>query len=226
MNFLKTNVLVENKILLVFFVACLFLSSCGKKQKNETLAHSYFKMAFSELSGEPTVQGYKKALVHMDKALGYDKKPEYYALKGTVLFNLQDYDAGQQAFEQALAANPSPQLRSEVLNNVACLWAQKGEVKRACDTWLALIDDTSYQTPEVAYVNMGKLYTNQGDFISAYSCFDKAVSIAPSFVDAHFYAAYAAHKQGDLVAAKKELDIVLSLEPEHVGAGALAAQLH
>lgn len=211
-----------------FFWACccvvLLFVSCGKK-KNVKLADTYFRMGFLEMSGgRETEQECKRALAHIDVALKQDQKPEYYAFKATLLFKLGSYDDSEKFFKKALSAHPAQDLRAEIMNNYACLLAHKGDVVRAQEIWAALGRDTAYQTPEVAWVNIGKTYVEVKNLVGARDAFAKAAHISPSYVDAHFYLAWTANALGQDALAHRELDIVLSLEPEHHGALALSAR--
>lgn len=210
-----------------FFWACclglVFFVSCGKKN-NEKLADTYFRMGFLEMSGDcQTDLAYKRALGSIDKALAYSAKPEYYAFKGTLLFKLGDYHHSEESFKKALALAPSQDLRAEIMNNYACLLAHRGQLVQAQAIWKALGEDTAYQTPEVAWVNLGKTYVGAKDFVGARDVFARAVHLSPSYIDAHYYLASAAAELGDRELVQRELDIVLALEPEHYGAQRLAS---
>ena len=91
---------------LILFVVILVFAGC-EKQKNTQLASTYFKMAFLELAEQPDQLGaMKRALTYCDQALQQEKKPEFYALKATLLFKLGDYATSRQAYQQALALHP------------------------------------------------------------------------------------------------------------------------
>lgn len=203
----------------------LVVSACSKK-KNQKLAQTHFKMAFLELSdiAEPAHSN-KKALAQINKALEYDEKPEFYALKATVLFNAGSYEESEACFQRAIALQPDLSLQADIANNRACLFAQKGDQQSAKNIWERLLCDTSYQTPEVALVNLGKLYAQQQQPKKAKKLFVRAISVAPSFVDAHFYHALMAKQLGHTAEARDSLKTVLLLEPEHMLADRMAKEL-
>src|SRR3972149_10419656 len=102
MNFFSLGAWIAKGFLMLLLVVVL-IAGCGK-QKNTPLAETYFKMAFLELSEQPDQPGaIKRALAHCDQALQQEKKPEFYALKATLLFKLGDFSASRQAYQQALA---------------------------------------------------------------------------------------------------------------------------
>ncbi|MFA6263128.1 MAG: tetratricopeptide repeat protein [Candidatus Babeliales bacterium] len=215
MNFLKP------------LIWCVILASCGGgKQNNQQLAHTYFKMAFSDIAeGSNPAVSLKRALVNINKALASDNHPEYYAFKGAILFKLGDYEQSEVCYQQALACQPEAGLRAEISNNRACLLAHRKNYAQAQEVWHALIRDTSYQTPEVAWVNLGKMYVEEKKFQDAKKAFAQAVAVAPSYVDAHFYLSIVERELGNRQHARYEADMVLKMEPEHHGAHMLMAAI-
>ncbi len=201
-------------------ILSLFFASCGKQEpKNEKLGKTFYTLCMLELSdrdGAPIA--YKKALEYIDQALVCEKKPSYLALRGTILINLGLFDQSLKALQDALAGNPEAALRGDIMNNIACLCAQRGDVERAIEIWNTLIADAYYLTPEVALVNMGKVCAQQGDLLRAKESFMRAITLAPSYVDAHYYLSLVAFKLSDESLVKNELQTLLFMEPKHKGA--------
>ncbi len=221
-NSIKNNV-KNNMVALVFVL--LVCNSCGKKN-NDKLARNYYKRAMLELTDqERSMHAHKKALDYIDQALNFDQKSEYQAFKATLLFELNQVEKSKVCFEQALALSSDARLKAEIMNNYACLLAQMGEYEKARSVWHELEHDSYYLTPEVALVNQGKSCVAQADYASAKQYFLQAITIAPSYLDAHFYTALVAHKTDDIPLAKNSLSTVLFLEPDHKDARKLADQL-
>lgn len=203
---------------------------CGK-QKNSDLARTYYKMSLLEINQEESYvrdSAYKKALGHIDKAIEYDKKAEYLALKATILFKLGKEDEGYEYFEKALQLNVDSQVRAEILNNKACLLAHVGMKERndekiniAIHIWDELKDNKDYLTPEVSFFNQSKVYMFKNDPQKAKENLLISIHLSPSYVDAHYYLAYVANQLNDVALAKDHVKIVLFLEPEHQGAAQL-----
>ena len=224
MNFFSLGAWIAKGYLMLLLVVVL-VAGCGK-QKNTPLAETYFKMAFLELSEQPDQPGaIKRALAHCDQALQQEKKAEFYALKATLLFKLGDFSASRQAYQQALALHPDQPVRAEIENNYACLLAQMGQGAAAQQMWRLLTENVSYQTPEVAWVNLGRSYATEQNLIQAKHALEQAVVLEPSYLDAHYYLAVVAQRLGDVVLARQQADLVLATAPEHTGAAALARQL-
>jgi Tfp pilus assembly protein PilF len=214
----------------LFFLLVIFIvSSCGKK-RNEKLGQTYYKLALLELTTQEQSQStpdhtYRQALLNAEKALSEDERPEYLALKGTILFKLNHIRESLMYFKKALAINPDPVVKAEILNNYACILAQTGKTKKALFIWKNLERNNHYLTPEVAIFNQGKVYANKQDYNHAKSLFLNAIYIAPQYLDAHYSLALAAFACGDLKLAKNELKTVLYLEPSHFQAKKLAKTL-
>lgn len=210
---------------------CFFLfSACGKK-KNEKLAQTYYKMSLLEVTDEEKrntspQHKYTQALLHIEKALEQEERPEYYALKATLLFNLGHHQTSKDVFEKALACRPSPVIRAEILNNYACVLAQMNNIKQAQDIWQELAQDKYYVTPEVAYFNRGKIALTQKNPTLAQKLFTQATNLAPNYVDAHYSRALAFYQLKNYKQAQKTLQTVLLLEPTHHGASKLQKMLH
>ena len=110
-------------------------------------------------------------------------------------------------------------LKSEILNNYACLLSGMGRVHEANSIWENLIDDQHYLTPELALFNQAKLLVGRKYYKLAQSKLSEAIAYAPSYVDAHYYLAIISKKYlADADLAKRELGVVLGLEPLHKGA--------
>ena len=154
-------------------------------------------------------------MLNIEKAIEAEKRPEYLALKATLLFNLSYYQESQKEFKEALALSKDPHLKTDILNNFACLLVQNNKKNDALKIWHDLQNNKDYLTPEVAFVNEGKYWFDNNQHNKSKECFIKAVNIAPQYVDAHYYLAICAHKLKDVSLAKNELGTVLFLEPEH-----------
>ena len=208
----------------MFFYCFLlaFFGGCGKKN-NTKLAKTYFKTAFMELAedrkGNARLQA---ALQQINLAIEQSAQPEYLALKATILQYQGHTRESISFFNKALALPMEPGLKAQIMNNFACVLAQSGEPVKAKTIWQDLAASTWYPTPEVAWVNLGKMHLEDNDPVRAKEAFKTAATLAPQYVDAHFYMAVAAQAAGQKAAAVEGLEAVLKLEPEHKQALAFA----
>ncbi len=200
------------------FLCCViaaFFVGCGKKN-NQKLAKTYFKTAFMELADDRKGNARLQSALHnINLAIEQSPQPEYLALKATIL-QYQGYTRESMAFfDKALALPMEPGLKAQIMNNFACVQAQSGEYARAKEIWQELAASSWYPTPEVAWVNLGKVYLEDNDPIRAKEAFKTATTLAPAYVDAHFYLAVAAQAAGQQSLARAGLEAVFKLEPEH-----------
>ena len=206
-------------------LAFSFLSSCGKKE-NVRLAQNYYRLAMLELTDTNySVHTYKKALQLIDQALEYEQKPQYQAFKATLLFKLGHMVESECFFKKALSHCTDPHVKAEIVNNYACLLAQAKRTNEALALWNELETNKSYLTPEVACVNQGKLALEGKNYEKAHTHFLKALSLAPEYLDAHYYAALTAYQLHDRSFAYNEVKTILFLEPKHEGAQKLGQVL-
>ena len=196
-----------------FFTA--FFVGCGKKN-NQKLAKTYFKTAFMELADDRKGNARLQSALHqINLARDQLVKPEYLALKATILQYQGHTLESLSFFNKALALPMDPGLKAQIMNNFACVQAQGGDYARAKEIWQELAASSWYPTPEVAWVNLGKMYLEYNDPTRAKEAFKTATVLAPQYVDAHFYLAVAAQAAGEKSLAIAGLDAVFKLEPEH-----------
>lgn len=208
-------------------LSVLVLSSCAKK-KNKKLAHNYYKLAMLELAEDQRVDvSAKKALEQVDKALDVIQDPRYLALKATLLFQLNYMQESKEFFEKALCASScDSRLKAEIMNNYACALAESNEPEKALSVWRQLEMDKDYLTPEVCMVNQAKVFAKKGEMQISKGLLQRAIKIAPQYVDAHYYLALLALKTHDLSLAQEELNSLTFLEPSHPGIGSLSQACH
>lgn len=204
-----------------FIFLLLFVLGCGKKSgiKKQKLAVDYYKMSLFESVS------YRRALQHINKALAVEVRPRYLAHKATLLFLLGVHDESQKCFKQALGLAKSPAIRSEILNNYACLLANGGNKREALRLFVQLEHDKNYLTPEVALVNQAKLYCDEGDWHRARGKLAQATRVAPEYVDAFYYLGLVCYAIAEYDASLEAIERTLELESGHVGAKELALRL-
>jgi len=207
----------RKKIFFVLFIVLIF-ASCVKKS-NRKLGVDYYKMSSFELEeGRADTRTYRKSLNYINKALNQDFRAEYLAHKATLLFLLGKEQDSLDCFSQALKMPVGPSIRAEILNNYACLIAKTGDKKNALKLFGQLEGDKNYLTPEVALVNQAKIYYEGADYENARKKLCRAVSVAPDYVDAHYYLGLVCYALRDYEIAMISARKAISLEPEHEGA--------
>jgi type IV pilus assembly protein PilF len=217
---------IFQSLYLSLFIIIFFVGGCAKKQNNKKLADTYFKMALYEL-GQETVDAAacQRALAHLSQALTEHEAAQYYGLQATILMNLGHFDQSEQSFKKAFACKAPVEVVAQINNNYACLLAQRGNTAQATDLLNKVINNPLYATPEVAWVNLGRLALDQNDTAKAYTSFSNALLLAPDYVDAHYYRALTAYQQGKAKLCQRDLSAVLRQVPYHEGACALLTLL-
>lgn len=216
----------------IIIVCCAaMVVSCGcSKRRPQKLAQMYHQQSVAHAAlamsvPEEEAVAYRRSLDAIDKAIELDDRAEYKAFKATVLFKMQQFTLSERLFEQALQKVDSGALRGEILNNYACLLAQTGNVDRALHMWQELGHDEHYPTPELAFVNQGRIFALKDDYPKAKESFLKALALAPDYVDAHYYLMLLAKDHGETHLAKQSAQAALYLAPDHKGVAMAAAQL-
>jgi Tfp pilus assembly protein PilF len=222
---LNRDIFMRFTSLLLVFVL-FFLSSCARRT-NSRLAVEYYKMSLLELeSVKSSEYSRRRALRYINKAIDQESNSRYLAHKATLLFLLGDEKLSLRLFDSAIEKSASSEIRCEILNNYACLLADRGRKDEALSIFRRLENDKNYLTPQVALVNQAKIYFDLGDYLLAKQKLRLAVYLAGDYVDAHYYlgAVHFYLKEYDF--SRRELNRVLELEVAHEGASSLLARLH
>ncbi len=207
------------------------LSNCSKRtidRATVTRAEEYYRLAQIELEEHgDNEQGRRRALHYFEEAFKLNQLPEYAASRATLLFRVRNYTAAQSAFQDLIAdVKISDVMRSEVLNNYACLLAEIGRSEEALQLWDDLASQPFYITPECARINQGTIYVAQGDYQRAKMAYEAAISLAPSSTAANIkLAQLAIYYLEDSALARSALDRLLFLNPTSTQGAQLLSEL-
>lgn len=216
------NFYLYNVIFLLFLLGCskikhldpLYVDSRDKK-----LAVNDYKMGMLELNKiENGETRYRKALHYVEKAIKQSKNPIYMAQKATLLFLLNNVDESLKCFQEALKIPAHESVRSDIMNNYACVIAKTGDTKKALLLFEKLEKDKNYFTPEVAIVNQARIYYDDGKFNLAKKKLCQATRLAQDYVDAHYYLGLTCYRLENYKDAMQALDKTIQLESGHEAA--------
>ena len=204
----------------------LFFSACGKK-KQKVSADFLHKQSLQVLQHEQAGEvAWRNALGLLEQALVVDpKKPECWALKGSLLLLLGMPQLSIDAFDRSLQHATMPAKRAEILNNYACTLAELGREQEAFAKWGEALAIPSYLTPEVVYCNQGQYWLRKNNFDNALAAFDRAVNLAAEYSDAHFYRAVALFHLKKYGQAHDAVVTLLAFDPQYQPAQALKSEL-
>lgn len=205
------------------FVALAIIPGCKQQtKKSKPLATNLFEQ--SSLEAED--RRFKQALQLVNKSIATHPTPQALAHKATLLYRLNDFAGSVALFEKIINQKDAPPaLMTDTKNNYACVLNQLGQQKKAAQIWQELTTDTSYLTPEVAHFNLGLLALTQTDMQAAEKHLLDATQAAPDYVDAFYYLAIAQIQLSKYWQAKQQLDMVLSITPEHTAAKELLQRI-
>ena len=221
------KILVKIKILRVFlfvFVGSVLFIGCGKV-KNSNLAQDYYKMSMLELEEATSDTACRHSLQYINQALEHESSPQYLAHKATLLFLLSQKDESLSCFNKLFKLRMSPTIRSEIENNYACLLAKCGKTEQAKQIFERLEKNKNYLTPQVALVNLAKIYLECGEQALAKQKLERAVELAPDYVDAHYYLSLVCFSSGQNDLALQSIERTIDLEPAHGGALELRSRI-
>ncbi len=197
-----------------FLLLGLFLVTACAKKKQTTRPEHYLKRAYAVLDDQ-SPQALRQALVHLDEGLAVVQAPQLYGLKASILFQLGHTETAHELLARAITlCDHDPSLKSQLINNYACVLAQHGDYDQALRRFKDLALDPYYQTPEVAYLNMARAYAQQGAYAQALSSVDHALELERSFSDAWLMKAHLCVQLGDKPKARVALKELSLLEQD------------
>ncbi len=156
-----------------------------------------------------------KAIEELKLAISLDKNySEAYNYLGALYSERGLWDKAIEEFEKALR-NPLYDTPEMALYNMAWAYYCKKDYKRALDKYQETlrVDPFKRLLPQVEK-NVGIIYFDQNDFVTAINHFKKSVEIKPDFVDAQFFLGESYLKINDKTNARKAFEKVVDLAPQ------------
>jgi len=137
--------------------------------------------------------------------------PDYaqaYSTRGLVLYNIKEWASAEKDFQKALSLDDKD---PEISNNYGWFLCHTGKAKESIEFFQRAINNSLYQTPEIAYLNMGACYVDVGDLDAAEEYVRKSMRFQSSSPSALFQLARINYKRGNFDAAKLHLDKLMQL---------------
>ncbi len=130
---------------------------------------------------------------------------------GIILLDIGKYEESRACLERARTWEPRD---PRVLNNLGNVCLHQGDLKGAENFFTeALTNDPQYSHP---YINLAKLYNDIGNFDKAIFFGLRAIEIDPAAYDAYINLAAAEKGRGQLLAALRWINVLLSYQPTNV----------
>ena len=134
-----------------------------------------------------------------------------YAMRGLVLYHIKEFDSADKDFTRALSLNEKD---PEINNNYGWYLCQTGRVKESIEYFQRALRNPLYQTPEIAYLNVGACHTKLGELDLAEDYIRKTLRFSPDNPQALFQLATVSYKRGNYDAARQHLmNVVRRSEP-------------
>lgn len=217
---------MKRYLAIIGWLSCICLTSCSKKKGENPLAKNYYQQSL--IAAE---KNKREALVLIDKSISIEPTPRAYALKATLLHQINKYPESLELFEKVLQDPAAPAtLKTDVSNNYACTLIALGQPEKAQEIWLGLTEDRFYLSPEVAWFNLGLLQLNgisQSATLSkkdtdqlekAVTYFNKALKLNNDYIDCYYYLSLILIRLKRFEEAKQNLIQIVGLMPEHENA--------
>lgn len=156
-----------------------------------------------------------KAIEELEEAISLDNNySEAHNYLGTLYSDRGLWNKAIEEYEKALR-NPLYDTPEMALYNMAWAYYSKKDYKRALENnqEALRIDPFKRLLPQVEK-NVGIIYFDQSDFVTAINHFKKSVEIKPDLVDAQFFLGESYLKINDKNNAKKAFQKVVDLAPQ------------
>ncbi len=120
-------------------------------------------------------------------------------------------DQALQHIQKALEIKPD---YPEALNTEGYIYATSGRFDLARADFLKAMNDPIYQTPQLAALNLGRLYEDRGDYQSALSYYRQAAKLKPDYAQAWLQAGKVLERTGRNDEAKSAYETALRASPD------------
>jgi type IV pilus assembly protein PilF len=134
--------------------------------------------------------------------------PQAYSTRGLVLFQLKELESAEKDFQHALSLDEKD---PAISNNYGWFLCQIGKEKESIAFFQRAIKNVLYQTPEIAFLNIGACYAKIGELPLAEENVRKSLRFSPGNPQALFQLAVINYKRGNYDAAKENLKNALRL---------------
>ncbi|MEA1923628.1 MAG: tetratricopeptide repeat protein [Pseudomonadota bacterium] len=105
----------------------------------------------------------------------------------------------------------------EAHNTLGSIYMQQKRYAEAETEFISACNNALYQTPEKAYLNLGKLYQLQGKNEQAQGCYIKATSINPVYFPPHYELCSLYLSLNKFELAAQEAEKARQISPDHPG---------
>lgn len=150
--------------------------------------------------------------------------PQAYGALASLSFAEGEYDESVALLEEAVRHCPTDPYLRIMLSKAMMRSGQAEEAVKAASAGKSMAETPEEDTP-AALMALGDAHKAKGELDEAISCYQKALSLRPDFVDCRLSLADSYLSKGDLRAAEEQVEYVLKSEPENPDALFWAGQI-
>lgn len=131
-----------------------------------------------------------------------------YSTRGVVLYHINEFESADKDFRRALSLDEKD---PEISNNYGWFLCHTGKEKEAIVYFQRAIKNPLYQTPELAYLNLGRCHARIGDLDLAEESIRRTLRFTPNNPQALLELASISYKRRNYDAAREHLRNVVRL---------------
>lgn len=204
--------------ILAALVMALGLASCAHTKEQKAEADALYKMGMSSLlSGNPNA-----AFAKFHQALKFDPdNTDIHNALGHANIMLADFQAAERNFKTAVEKDIN---NADAWKNLCYAQYLRADYKAAVNSCNKTLEIKTYETPEKAYYNLGRIYFKMKRYEDSIYNFEMAIKRYPTFFQAHYAMALTYNAMGKRAEAKKALTDAVDIDPALLGDKKLAEE--
>jgi len=144
---------------------------------------------------------------------------DYKILKGEILFDKGEFQQAEMLFNNFDKNSTNP----KVLNYQGLFYMEKEDFIEAIKCFSKAVSIDKKESKY--YFNLGNAYFLNGWIEESVAAYKNAINCSPDNVEYRYSLAYLYYKNGDYDKAKVEVELILSVKPDHSGANVIKALL-
>lgn len=187
------------------------ITACGPTlEERKQSAQTQYEIGVAELNSGNLTKAFE-ALQAAQKI--YDGDPRFYNGIGLIYYQQRQYPEAIVAFTRALELDVN---FTEAHNNLGSTYAQMQKWDEAIVQFRETTNDPFYQTPELAYYNLGAALMEKGELIEAVKELHTAVQLRPDFSRALDKYGVALFRLNRVQESIKQFQEALTVDPAYV----------
>jgi Tfp pilus assembly protein PilF len=196
-------------LLLASALATGCVTEAQQRKKAEKEAQYHYDLGASYFGEQFIPQALRELLLSIEAE---PNNPEALHLLGFIYMGRKDYPSAIKHFRQAVEQDPEFYI---CWNNLGTAYLASARWEEAVDLYQDLISKPMYNTPELAYNNLGWAYFNLGMMEQAREQFEMAAFLKPEMCLAHNNLGLVRTKQGNYVGASRSFETAIKGCPDY-----------